>query len=347
MRKGNLSSSVQACSCILISILFINVSSSFAQDCTDVLETAQADYDAGRFEQVISTLSQCQFASETEQWKAHRLRTMTYLVTNESDLAREEAIKMLNIHPTYKPNALTDPSELVRLIGGISIIPKFSLGLAASIGTNSTFPELTRTFSATNQVKRYSGQNSFQFGASTAYQFNQNLGVQVDVMALSKSYELDYSFGNWDLRSTEKLTYLSLPIMLRYSPTLKNRFKPYVQVGGYSSLLIGSDNSFYSTFIPENEETSLEHINSEKRRTQHDLGVVGGLGVSYKLGDGHLFIQANYYQSFVNTTNSEERFNYNELQYSYFYLDDDLKLHNLAVGIGYAIYLNYKVINKR
>jgi hypothetical protein len=159
----------------------------WAQSCADRLEESAALYEKGLFSDVITLIKDCsQSEDKNEQWKAHRLLALAYLANNEQVLARQEAVNMLKLNPTYKGSSLRDPSELIKLLASITVIPKLSLGMALSIGTNSTIPKINDVYMVAEQVKNYQGQNSFQFGVSSTYQINQNFALDLTVMASSK-----------------------------------------------------------------------------------------------------------------------------------------------------------------
>ena len=334
-----------------LGILLVSLS-GFAygqEDCSDKLQKAETLYDQGQFSEVIQIAKSCldyvqlSEGDNTIKWKSYRLLAMTYLATNDLLKAREAAFNMLELNPRYKPSNLKDPVELVKLIRGITIIPRFSFGLAIALGSNYTFPTVTRSFFVAQSDKKYTGLRSYQFGISTSYQVNAKLAVEISALASEKKYEITYPTSDWALKMEEKLTYLNFPVYLRYIPAMKTRIRPYVQAGGYMGALILTDNSFYATKKGQ-ESYSLEHIQSKERRNNIDAGVIGGLGAFYKLGDGHLSLQVNYFHSFQNITNADLRYAYNDLFYNYFYLDDDIKLSNLYFSIGYNVHLNYKVI---
>jgi hypothetical protein len=330
---------------MLIAIIFFNAV-VIAQNCSDKLEKAQLMYEKGQFGELIKLIEPCATSSDrNEQWKTFRLLALAHLANNEHEKAREDARNLLKLNPTYKSNKLNDPSDLTKLLNSIPIIPKISLGLAFSIGTNSTIPKINDVYMITDQVKRYEGKNSFQFGISGQYQINKIFAIDATLMVSSKKYQMDYSFGNWALNMDESLTYVNLPLELRYYPKINSPIKPYVQLGGYLGYLVSAENNFYANYKPGDESYSLENISSLERRNRLDAGVVGALGANYKIGAGQLFVQASYFYSMRKAVNSQERYNNKQLVYSYYYIDDDFTLSNLAVGIGYSLFINYKVLN--
>lgn len=313
---------------------------------TEVLVRANKMYEQGNFADAIALATSCTTADATvsDRWKAQRLLAMTYLADGQTDKARQSAENMLELNPTYKPSYLNDPTELIRLLKSITVIPKFSLGLALSLGTNTVFPEIPKGYSLSNYQKTYSSQSSFQFGLSLGYTLNTHMAIDLGLYASQKAYAISYEVTNWNVEVSERLTYMDFPVMFKYTIFPEKRMRLYTQAGVYAGYLLFSGNDFSSTHTPDNKKYELTDLNSAPRRNTYNLGLAGGIGVAYKTGRGHLFLQANYFNSFSNITNDETRYKYSDLTYTYFYADDDVILHNLAISLGYSFYMSYKVI---
>lgn len=315
----------------------------------EILVKANKAYENGNFSEAISLATSCSIekALLSDQWKVQRLLTIIYLADGQSDAARSSAEKMLQLNPTYKPNYLKDPAELIKLLKSITVIPKFSLGLALSLGTNSTFPEITKGFVLSDYNKTYTSKNSFQFGLSSGYTLSEHLSIDLGCLATRKTYQIDYALTNWSVTVDEKLTYLDFPLMLKYLLYPRKRWHLTLQGGLYAGFLLFSENNFKAIFTPLNKSYELSNINSANRRNLINYGLVGGVGGTYKIKEGDVYLQVNYYKSMANITDEVSRYTYNELVYNYFYEDDDMKLNNLSVSIGYAFYLNYKILQKK
>jgi outer membrane protein W len=330
---------------LLLFIIFGLNSLSIAQNCSEKIIEAQSFYDQGSFADCLSNLTEClNSEQEAERWKAYRLSAMAYLALNDAKKAKNAAYEMMTINPRYHANLVTDPRELVELIKEITIIPKFSFGLAASIGTNSTFPQIDDVYMVSDQRKTYKGRNSFQFGISSTYQINNSLGIRVAVNATTKSYKIDYGFANWESTAEEKLNYLMVPVAMTYLVNTHSRVRPFVQAGLYGGYLLNTKNSFESTYLTDGQVYSLQNVSSIDRRNRVDVGWTIGSGFIYKIEDGHLSLQVNFLKSSRNVVNPDTRYDDNDLMFSYHYLDDDFKLNNLTISIGYSVYLNYKVL---
>ena len=220
-----------------------------AQDCQRSIDNANNAYKVGKFDQVINNLSECLSSDDDRiSWQANRLVAMAHLAQKNNDKARPFAIRMMELNPTYKGSVLNDPADLVGLLKTITVIPAFSLGAGVALAMNFTQPNVTNMYSVADNDKVYTGKRSFQFGGSAAYQFNKTMALELGLEASYKAYELDYSFGNWELNADERLTYIRVPLTFKYFLPTENRIRPYVRLGGYAGTLIASENNFNAYF---------------------------------------------------------------------------------------------------
>jgi hypothetical protein len=330
---------------IVFPVVLLGSTVAQSQNCSGIIQEGEILYSKGLFTDLISSLSACRNSAELDiQFKSHRLIAMAYLGLNEPDSAKVHARKMLELNTRYQPSYLKDPSELIKLLNSIPVIPKMSFGLGLSIGTNSTVPRISDIYTLTEMTKIYTGKNSFQFGISYNYQINEKFSFDLSLMASSKKYELDYSIEEWDLKMDEELVYLNIPIGVRYQQKTKFKIKPYIQLGGYAGYLLSADNNYTALYKPTEESYAQFNISSLDRRNKIDYGFFGGIGASYKMGDGQMYVQANYFNSLRNTAIAAERYSDPQLRDAHFYIDDDIKLNNLAISIGYSLYLDYKLL---
>ena len=328
-------------------LAFTLLSNTHAQDCSQKLLQAEELYKAGQLNEVIQLIQSCSNSeNETEQWKAHRLLAMVYIEQGENEKARTEAIHLLDLNPSYKGSPLYDPAEFIKLLKSITVIPKFSFGITLLAGVNSTHPDIRAGNYVTDTEKIYKGKVTTQFDFSMSYQFNKILSLQFSAAYSTKGYDLTYQVGEVNHKVSETLTYLNFPLIVRYHPGIQSRIRPFVQAGAYWGALIVADNSFVKESLDGNPIASLDHLDSRDRRNPFSYGLTFGLGAIYQLGPGQLFIQASYYRALNLVSEGEQGYEYNRLAYGYYYLDDQFTLHNTALGFGYSIYLNYKVLKE-
>ncbi len=95
------------------------------------------------------------------------------------------------------------------------------------------------------------------------------------------------------------------------------------------------------------ESVIVGNLDASNRRNQWTSGAVVGAGMSYRWGNGNFSLETKYFHSMANITNGAERFKNPSLFYGFYFLDDDLRLNNLAIAVGYSFFLNYKVIKSK
>ncbi|MEL7221756.1 MAG: outer membrane beta-barrel protein [Bacteroidota bacterium] len=117
--------------------------------------------------------------------------------------------------------------------------------------------------------------------------------------------------------------YVQVPVLLRYSPIVKKRFSLFTQIGGGLGYLLSGyrDVSFWQPDRP-NEEQALIFEN-EPTLNRLELGLQGGLGISYQLGPGQLQLSGDFYYGL---TDMNQNFGSQHRVWS--------------VGLGYAIRLS-------
>jgi hypothetical protein len=283
------------------------------------------------------------------RWQAYRLMSLSYILKGNNDSSRIAAELMLDINPTYKPDLRADPAEFISLLKRIVVIPKFTLGISVSLGTNTTFPDISTSYVVADYLKTYKAKTGYQFGTNIGFYLSPKVSLDLGLLATSKGYDISYSFTDWNIKVNERLTYLDIPFIVKYHIKLQDKWRLFLQGGGYAGYLLYAQNNFSATYVPQQQTTELSKLSSIERRNRNNFGLVGGLGFSYSMKQGIFSLQANYYKSLSPIVKSEGRYLYNEQIYTFFYLDDDITLNNLAISAGYNFNLNYAVYkhNKR
>ncbi len=325
-------------------LFFSNLGFLKSQNCQEKIESASKMIDNGQFNESIQAVRNCAGIGNSERWQALRITSIAYILLNNPDSAKVYAKKMLNLNPLYQPNVLKDPKVFILMIHQINIIPKFTVGLAFTIGGNITIPEVTGSYIPAEYTKKYKNGSSYQMGLLAAYNINNKLAIEANIIANSKTYEMSYTLSTLNIGIKESFRSLDIPLMLRYTFRPNKRFRYYVKAGGYSSILLNSFNDFSRTNSANSESLQYARFNSSARRNTLQWGVVAGTGIVYKVKQGHIHFDVSYYHGLTNITKGAVRYDYLNLLYDMYYLDDDIKLRNIAFSIGYNYYINYKTV---
>lgn len=141
-----------------------------------------------------------------------------------------------------------------------------------------------------------------------------------------------------DYRQEMSMDYVDFPLLVKYN-VLNGKLKPYVQVGGYMSLLTnatksltvsgfdrasGGDNTF------ENDPVI---VGAKDLFAKNHWGLVGGVGVNYNLGNVRLNLDIQYKYGMSNISSTTKRNSSNSLSGMGDTLDD-MTLNNLSFSLG-------------
>jgi hypothetical protein len=332
----------------LVITFFLIHNISVAQNCSDRIEVAKYLYDNGKLYEVIDTLKNChEDSDENVRLNTHLLRSMAYLSLDQPDQARVEAVKLLSIDPFYKPSLLHMSKSYVNLIKSIKVVPRFSIGLVVSMGSNITRPNVEKTFSVLQQDKiKYKGLVGYEFGLTGLYNVNSNLAIRSELSYNTRNYSVDYSVDNIELNLEENHTYLSIPISMIFQPKTKGVLKPFAQIGLYGGILLESHSSYSSLDKWFNESNSLNRVSSFERRNKFIGGFELGFGIRKDLKGSSVSFETKYSHSLTLSNDPDARYDSPSLSVDYFHLDDDIYLHKFSFILSYAVVLNYKVLKK-
>lgn len=104
---------------LLVGATFVRPVHAQQGNCPEILQTAQSNYDLGRFDDVISLLQPCLDStafSDEERRRAYRLMGLSYLAKDAENDAREAVKNLLELVPNYQTNPVEDPPTFVRMV---------------------------------------------------------------------------------------------------------------------------------------------------------------------------------------------------------------------------------------
>ncbi len=145
---------------------------------------------------------------------------------------------------------------------------------------------LTTTGHASQNKK---GLLGYTAGIVWAVPISQNIALQTELnytqRGLSYRYQEDYD--------RLKSAYVDLPVMLNLS--FGDAAKVFVNLGGYGGYWLSgklqnkTDGNKTSTKLPFDSDASDGYSDN-----RIDYGLIGGLGLSYKMGSGNVFVEGRY-----------------------------------------------------
>ncbi|MFZ6010950.1 MAG: hypothetical protein ACOYXT_11455 [Bacteroidota bacterium] len=136
----------------------------------------------------------------------------------------------------------------------------------------------------------------------------------------------------------QKVDYADFPLVLKYEFT-GNKLRPYVQVGGYSALLLNATKSVDISGVDyasggQNEfknETII--VGATDLFAKNHWGMIGGAGVNYNLGNVRVNFDITYKYGMSNITSTKNRFGSDRLSGVGDVLDD-MTLNSFSFSIG-------------
>jgi hypothetical protein len=143
---------------------------------------------------------------------------------------------------------------------------------------------------------------------------------------------------------SQKVEYADFPFIIKYDITGDN-LRPFVQVGVFYSLLLNAVKTVRVSGIDQasggtNVLTSEPLIVGTKDLFDNYLGLMGGVGASYQMGNVKVIVDAYYRQSLGNVVNTKNRFSNDRLS-GIGDAQDDLSLKNIVVSMGVVFPMRY------
>ncbi|MBL7858326.1 MAG: PorT family protein [Cyclobacteriaceae bacterium] len=141
-----------------------------------------------------------------------------------------------------------------------------------------------------------------------------------------------------DLYQEQQVDYLDFPILIKYDLT-KTKLRPYLQVGGYSSILLNAVKSVErsGTDYASGGENEFKDepitVGATDLFAKNHWGLIGGAGVNYNLGNVRVNLDIMYRLGMSNVTSTENRYGSDRLSGVGDSMDD-LKLNTLTISLG-------------
>lgn len=230
-------------------------------------------------------------------------------------------------------------------------------------GVNFTNPQITQSYSdftltdeesdILNDHKVYEDVTAnlgSQFGLSAAFSFSKLLTVAISPAYNTYKYQYHSQFSWQDEENTNNflehnyhheqiLHYLSLPLMVRFSPAGK-RFRPYIQAGGYYNYLLNAQKQVTTegldqasggqlNFKDAPQSTDISHL-----YIKSNAGVLAGAGASYNLGTIIFYLDSQYRYGLHNVASAKQRFSGSRNIYGFGNVQDDLSFKSIEVSFG-------------
>ncbi len=322
-----------------------------AQDeCELTLTHATEEFNAGHLYGIPAMLSECLNKNQNDEWRqrAYLLLAETYLLLEDPLGAENSYLNVLYANPEYLTDEKRDPIDLVYLSKKFTATPIFAFH--AMIGPNTSLVNVIHDVqvggeSQTRQT--YKLRLGWQIAAGMDYNYTDHITFSAGFGYAFTGYKhitTDLFGSNKDIvEFLDRQTWASVPLTVKYGDNVGS-IRPYAYAG-YSLNLLLRDKGIINVFNRDSKTGTSEELSSsdnetpnlnlDDHRTRLNGSFLLGGGVKYKYNLNYFFIDLRYSLGLKNIADAENRFNSYSEGLPYPYVDDDFRLDNLAISVGY------------
>ena len=323
--------------------------------CVQNIELAQQRFDEGRIQDIQDLLDDCikrDGFDKAQKSQALRLMTLSYIFLEDEKNAEASMLLLLETNHEFQVNPAIDPTEFINLHDRYRTKPLFNIGFRYIANfAQPIVTDLNSSLNLVNNTPIYSIQFGFVgFGVNFEYEFYENLILYPELhfktMAISRTEKQvgNISGNNYiTIENFEDQQWLSLPVSVKYNLNFENipKFKLYGNLGGSLDYLMGSTKpADGATLQTPNDPVVGETINNPEDKNRLNFGIIAGAGVTYKIGEGFVSLEARYLYSLTKLTKSESILNPIDPQQLTTLVQDDIyRMNHIAISLGYTLNL--------
>ena len=321
--------------CAFLFVFAFSFSGMAQSACELTLNNAQQEFEAGRFSSVPVLLQDCLSKNQNREWeqRAYLLLAETYLLLQDNAKAEESYLKVIQSNPEFVTDETRDPIDLVYLSKKFTAAPIFSF--SGRFGLNTSFVRVINDVKIAPQgstTEKYSPNIGWQGGIGVDYHHTETLSASVELnygfSSFSHQTKNLFQTGNYTLDFEEKQFGITIPLLIKYSAT-KGTLLPYGFAGLGLNFLVKDK---VEMVLNNNAESPV--LDYKDKRNSFTKSLILGGGLKYKWKLRYLFGEIRYSAGLSNMTNTSNR--YDQINESWPYVDDDFRLDNLFVGVGYV-----------
>jgi hypothetical protein len=324
-----------------ILLLFVIASPAMAQTaCELTLTKAQEEFDAGRFHGVPGLLKDCLGKHQNREWeqRAYLLLAETYLLLEDPAKADESYLKVLQANPEFLTDETRDPIDLVYLSKKFTATPLISV--SGKFGLNTAFMrvihDVTMPSAFTEEIEqKYDLNIGWQATLGIDYNYTSRIAFGAEAMMAFTSFTYNskgvFEEGNYSLEFTDKQTWIAVPLVAKYTHGDKP-LRPFASFGYSPSFLVRDRADIVIDGDRESEVYDYKY-----KRNSFNHSVFASIGLKYKWGLRYIFGELRYSAGLKNLTNPATRYDhYDGINQQWPYVDDDFRMDNLYLSIGYV-----------
>jgi hypothetical protein len=345
---------------LIVFLIFSTLHLTFSQrsTCSETLEEARRNFDAGHLYIIPSILKPCldNGFNRSQKIEAYLILTRTYLLIDDPISAEDNYLKLLKLDPEYKIDPERDPVDIIYLNEKFKTTPIFIF--FAKVGINSSNASSIGNYGVDNTSRsneKYTSAIGFNIGGGSEFNVSDHFSIGLEVNFHSKKYEYSNTLFEGDLQTfTEKQSLLGVPLFLKYRLHF-NKIHPFIYGGLSYQYLISAkadviikDRSSNAEGIVSEFSVTGPPVSLDDLRTSINKFGILGIGFNYRIGYDYLFFDARYYLGVTNFVDEKSQYSNSSLLYKYGYVDDFKRMNTVSISFGYIhpIYKPRKNISK-
>lgn len=331
---------------LALSMTLLAICDISAQSCAEVLNSARESFSAGRLYGIPAILKPCLESgfNKDQRLEAYWLLTRTYLFIDDPIGAEDSYLKLLKLDPEYKLNPETDPIDIVYLSKKFKTTPIFVLHGKGGFNISSVSTIHNYGIDNTSQSNEsYSSNVGMNIGVGGELNLSDRFSFGLEVNFYSRKYSYTNTLFNADKQTfSENQIGLDLPVLLKYRWDFE-KVRPYLYSGiGADYLLQAKATVKLIDRVNAGTEDLTEipvtgpQVNIGDQRNKITYFAHFGAGVNYRWRYNYLVFDVRYRMGLSNIVSEEGQYGNSVLLYRYGFVDDDKKLDNYSVTIGFV-----------
>lgn len=333
---------------------FLSQGVVWGQSCTQILNTATANYAEGILgfvddESFTNCLNQADGFADAEQIAARVLVAKVHIYEDRIPEAEEAMIQLLHDDPEHSIDEALDPYEFVYLYGKFRTKPIFRIGFGL-VGTYSTMNVIDEF--GVEDISGLEGIDTLGFsfnpeigiggGVYIDYNFWKDfeisLGINFAAKAVSYNNDLYSQFSEdhlddfWSTTSyKDTYTFIDVPLKVKYNFNIspKSIIFPYVGVVG-NYLLSASRSGSREVVTPPS-------VDLKNARESLNYSYTLGVGFKYKVNTNYFALEVGAVKGGNNFVDPDGRYQNDDVLFRLGQVDGNLGLNHLNVMFSYQL----------
>lgn len=338
---------------LMFTCLALSVRALAQDECEVILSQATEEFNAGHLYGIPAMLKDCIEKNHNREWRqrAFLLLSETYLLLEDPLGAEQSYLNVLWANPEYIADEKRDPMDLVYLSRKFTATPIFAWH--AFLGPNTSIARVIHDVSAGGETytnEKYRLRMGWQAGGGIEYNYDDYLSASLGATFQQSTFKHEtsdlFGVGKDIVTFIDKETWLSIPFSVRISEA-KGKLRKYTYAGySFNFLLMNrADVEIQNRDgqLPVDgqpiELTSFDkpisNINLAGNRNSKNSALFLGVGLKYKYKLDFFYFDARYSFGLKNVADINHRFSSTQDGLPFPYVDDDFRLDNLALSVGY------------